>query len=91
MLLWLFSQKMHIFVAGCEALLDIPGILLTTNNGYNSEGGQNLEAEIAWVQGSFESIEEASFKDGIIGVEHVNDIKGDVLCVRVLRGTEWHG
>jgi hypothetical protein len=32
---------------GCKALLNIPGILLTAKNGYNSEGGWNLEAEIA--------------------------------------------
>jgi hypothetical protein len=33
-------------------------------------------------------IEKASSKDGIIRVEHVNDIKGHVLCVRVLWGTK---
>jgi hypothetical protein len=35
------------------------------------------------VQSSFESIEEASSEDDIIGVKHVDDIKNDVFCVRV--------
>jgi hypothetical protein len=40
------------------------------------------------MQGNFESIENASSKDGVIRVEHVNDVKGDVLCAGVLRGTK---
>jgi hypothetical protein len=31
------------------------------------------------MQGSFENIL-SSYKDGIIGIVHVNDIEGDVLC-----------
>jgi hypothetical protein len=40
---------------------------------------------------SFKSIEKASSKDSIIRVEHVNDIKGDVLCARVLWGAKGNG
>jgi hypothetical protein len=40
------------------------------------------------VQGSFESAEKVSAKDGVVRVEHVDDIKGDVLCVGVLWGTK---
>jgi hypothetical protein len=40
------------------------------------------------MQSSFKSIEETSSKDGIIRVEHVNDIERNVLCVRVLQGTK---
>jgi hypothetical protein len=43
------------------------------------------------VQSSFKSIEKASSKCGIIRVEHVNDIKGDVFYVRVLWGTKGNG
>jgi hypothetical protein len=34
------------------------------------------------------NIEKASPKDGIIGVEHIDDIEGDVFCARVLWGTK---
>jgi hypothetical protein len=40
------------------------------------------------VQGNFECIEDASFENGIVMVEHVNYIKSDVFRVRVLRGAE---
>jgi hypothetical protein len=40
------------------------------------------------MQGNLESVEETFPKKDVIGVEHVNDIKSDVLCVRVLWGAE---
>jgi hypothetical protein len=40
------------------------------------------------VQSGFECIEETSSKDGIIGIEHVADIKSDVFCATVLWGTK---
>jgi hypothetical protein len=40
------------------------------------------------VQGSFKSIKEASSKDGVIRIEHVNNIKGDVFGARVLWGSK---
>jgi hypothetical protein len=43
------------------------------------------------VQGSFEIVEKASAEGGIVRVEHVDDIKGDVLCVGVLWGTKGDG
>jgi hypothetical protein len=79
---------MHILMLRCESLLDVSGIFLATRNGYNSEGGWNLEVEISIMQGSFESIKKTSFEDGIVGVEHIDYVKGDVLCARVLCGTE---
>jgi hypothetical protein len=36
-LLWLHSQKMHILVASCDALLDVSGFLLATKDGYDSK------------------------------------------------------
>jgi hypothetical protein len=47
---------MHILVTGREALLDVSGIFLTTENGYNSEGGWDLEIKVPWMHGSFKSI-----------------------------------
>jgi hypothetical protein len=43
------------------------------------------------VQDSFESIEKASSKDIIIRIEHVNNMEGDVLCVKVLRNAKGNG
>jgi hypothetical protein len=40
------------------------------------------------MQDDFKNVEEASPKNGIVGVEHVNDIKSDVLHVRALWGAE---
>jgi hypothetical protein len=40
------------------------------------------------MQSNFEGIYEASSKDGTIGVEHGNDIEGDVLYAEVLQGTK---
>jgi hypothetical protein len=40
------------------------------------------------VQGKFESIEKASSKDGIIGLEHVDNIESVVFYVRVLQGAK---
>jgi hypothetical protein len=37
---------MHIHVTGDETLLDVSDILMTTENGYNSEGGMDLEAKV---------------------------------------------
>jgi hypothetical protein len=45
--LWVFSQKMYIFVAWCETLIDVSGFLLTVKSGYNSEGCWYLEAEVS--------------------------------------------
>jgi hypothetical protein len=70
---------MHILVAGREALFNVFGVLLAVEDGYNSEGGWDLEAEVPRMQGSFKSIEKPSSEDGIIGVMNVDDIKGDVL------------
>jgi hypothetical protein len=78
----------HIFVPGREALLDISSILLTAKNGYNSNGCWDLETKISRVQESFECIEETSSEDCVVRVEHVDDIKSDVLRARVLRGAE---
>jgi hypothetical protein len=75
---------MRIFVSEHEALLDISGILLPTENGYNFEGCWDLEAKIARMQGNFECIEGASPKNGVVRLEHVDDIKSDVLRVTVL-------
>jgi hypothetical protein len=36
--LTLLTRNAHLLI-GCEALLDIPSILLTSKNGYNFEGG----------------------------------------------------
>jgi hypothetical protein len=79
---------MYVLVAKCETLLDISGILLTAKNGYNSEGHGDLETEIAQMQSGFKCIEEASSENGIVRVEHVDNIKSDVFCVRVLQGAE---
>jgi hypothetical protein len=38
--------------------------------------------------GDFECIGKASFEDGVVRIEHVNDIKSDVLRVRVLQGAK---
>jgi hypothetical protein len=43
------------------------------------------------MQSGFECIEEASSKNGVVRVQHVDDIKSDILCVWVLRGAELHG
>jgi hypothetical protein len=75
-------------MTGREALLNIPGILMSAKNWYNNKGCWYLEADIARMQGIFKSVEKASPKDGVVGVEHVNDIKNDVFCVRVLRCAE---
>jgi hypothetical protein len=40
------------------------------------------------MQGRFESVEDASPKNGIVGVENVNNIKSDVIHVRVLWGDD---
>jgi hypothetical protein len=40
------------------------------------------------MQGNFECIEKASSEDGVVRVEHVDDIKNDVCHGRVLRGVE---
>jgi hypothetical protein len=40
------------------------------------------------MQGSFKSVKKASVEDGVIRVEHIDDIKGDVFCAGVLRGTK---
>jgi hypothetical protein len=37
---------MYILVTEHETLLDVPGIFLTTENGYDPKGSWNLEAEI---------------------------------------------
>jgi hypothetical protein len=79
---------MYIFVTTREALLNISGILLTTKNGYNSEGFMGLEAEIARMQSSFECIKKDSPKNGVVRVEHANDIKSDVFYVRVFWGAK---
>jgi hypothetical protein len=34
------------------------------------------------MQGSFKSIEETSSKVGVVGIEHINNVKGDVFYVR---------
>jgi hypothetical protein len=62
-------------------LLDVSGAFLAFKNRYNSKGGWDLEAEIPWVHDSFEGIEEASSKDGIIRVEYVDDVEADVFSV----------
>jgi hypothetical protein len=36
------------------------------------------------MRGGLEGVEETSPKNGIVGVEYVNDIKSDVLHARVL-------
>jgi hypothetical protein len=40
------------------------------------------------MQSGFECIEEASFENGVVRVEHVDNIKSDVFCARVLWGAE---
>jgi hypothetical protein len=42
------------------------------------------------MQCNFKSVEEASSKNGIVGVEHVDAAKSDVLGTRVLWGAERH-
>jgi hypothetical protein len=37
---------MHILVTGRGILLDVSGVFLATENGYDPEGSWNLEAEI---------------------------------------------
>jgi hypothetical protein len=83
-LLWLFSQKMYIFVAWHKPLLDVSGILLAVENGYNSNGCWYLEAEVTRVEGSFKRVQDNSSKCGIIRVEHIDDVKGYVFSERVL-------
>jgi hypothetical protein len=43
-LLGLFSYEVNILVTGRETLLNVSGILLTTEDGYDFEGGWHLEA-----------------------------------------------
>jgi hypothetical protein len=43
------------------------------------------------VQDSYESIEEASSKDDVVRIEHVNNIKGDAFGARVLWGSKGNG
>jgi hypothetical protein len=71
---------MHIFMTEREAFLNISGVFLAAKNRYDAEGGWNLEAEISYVQSNFEGIDEASSKDGVVRIEHVDNIKGDVFC-----------
>jgi hypothetical protein len=40
------------------------------------------------MHGSFESVEEASSKDGIIRIEHINNINGNLFGARVQWGSE---
>jgi hypothetical protein len=40
------------------------------------------------MQSSFECIEETSIKNGVVRIEHVDNIKSDVFCVRVLQGVK---
>jgi hypothetical protein len=72
---------MYVFVARRETLLDIFVILLTAKNGYNSKGHGDLETKIARMQSGLDCIKETSSKNGIVRVEHVDNIKSDVFCV----------
>jgi hypothetical protein len=82
---------MHIFMTACKALLDVSSFFLAAKNRYDSKGGWNFEAKISWVQDSYESIEEASSKDDVVRIEHVNNIKGDAFGARVLWGSKGNG
>jgi hypothetical protein len=40
------------------------------------------------MQSGFKCIEEISLENGVVRVEHVDNIKSDVFCVRVLQGAK---
>jgi hypothetical protein len=37
---------------------------------------------------NFKGIQHAPFEDDIVGVQHINNIEGYVLCAQVLRGAK---
>jgi hypothetical protein len=81
----------YIFVAGSEVLFYVSGFLLTTKYWYDTKGGWNLQAEIPWMQGGFEGIQQARSEDGIIWIQHINHVEGYIFYARILWGVEWHG
>jgi hypothetical protein len=48
-LLWFFPQEMYIFMTWHKTLLNVPGILLTSKDGFDSEGCWYFEVEVTRV------------------------------------------
>jgi hypothetical protein len=82
---------MYIFVTGSEAALYVSSFLLTAKYWYDVEGGWNHEAEIPWVQGRFEGVQQAPSKDGIVRVHHINHVEGYIPCAWILWCAKWGG
>jgi hypothetical protein len=52
----LLSQKMYVFVTRREDLLNISGLLLAAEDGYDSKSCWYIETQVCRVQGSFECV-----------------------------------
>jgi hypothetical protein len=81
---------MNILVAWREALLNVSCFLRTVEDSYDSKSCWYFETQICRGQCSFECIQEASFKDSIVWVCHVDHVEGHVFSAGILGGAEGH-
>jgi hypothetical protein len=79
---------MYVFVVRGEVMLNILDVLLIVEYCYDVKGGWDFEAEIPWMQGGFEGVQQTPSKDSIVWVQLVNHIKGYIFYARILWGAK---
>jgi hypothetical protein len=66
-----------------EVSLNVARSLLVTVNRYHTLRAQNFHAEVQSVNGHFKFIDGALTHYGVVGIDHVDDVEGDLFASRI--------
>jgi hypothetical protein len=67
---------------GTKSLSMLRSLLVTVNR-YHTLRAQDFHAEVQAVNGCFKFVDGATTHYGVVGVDHVNDVKGDLFASRI--------
>jgi hypothetical protein len=87
----LCCKAMYILLTWNEVSLNVARSLLVTINRYHTLQARNFHAEVQSVNGRFKFIDAASTHYSVVGIDHVDDVEGDLFALRIGYYTERQG
>jgi hypothetical protein len=79
----LCCRAVHVPLTWNEVSLNVVCSLLVTVNRYHPLRAQDFHAEVQAVNGRFKFVDGASTHYGVVGVDHVDNVKGDLFASRI--------
>jgi hypothetical protein len=79
----LCRKVVYVLLTWNEVSLNVACSLLVAVNRYHALWTRNFDAEVQSVNGHFKFIDGALTHYGIVGIYHVDDVKGDLFASRI--------